>query len=66
MTAGATWFIAGRLHRHQATAVREEAAAATRAERRARLEEAIARCERGDIASGLERMRASGPTTRCR
>ena len=45
----------------QAAAVREEAAAATRAERRARLEEAIARCERGDVAGGLERMRALGP-----
>src|SRR5207244_11568094 len=61
LTALATALLTGRLYRKEVRTVREEATAATRAERRARLEEAIARCEAGDVAEGLRRIQAIGP-----
>jgi serine/threonine protein kinase/WD40 repeat protein len=53
----AAWLLTGRAHRADVQTAREQADTATRAERRARLEAAIALCERGQVALGLERMR---------
>jgi WD40 repeat protein len=57
LAAGITLFATSRAHRDRDRVQQEQTEEARRAEHRAQLEEAIARCERGDIASGLERMR---------
>jgi eukaryotic-like serine/threonine-protein kinase len=61
LTALVTAFLVGRVHRTEVQTAREEMTAATRAERRARLEEAVEKCERGDIAEGVRRIKALGP-----
>jgi eukaryotic-like serine/threonine-protein kinase len=58
IAAGITWLATSRAHRDRDRAQQEQTEAVTRSEHRVRLEEAIARCERGEIASGLERMRS--------
>src|SRR5262249_50167768 len=58
VAAAGGWYFAARAKRADAEAARDEAHSATRAERRSRLEAAIAMCERGQIAVGLEQMRA--------
>ena len=60
VSVGLTWLVSGRVHRGKVQAARTDVAVATQAERRARLDEAIARCERGDIGGGLDRIRALG------
>ncbi|HEX3148976.1 MAG TPA: WD40 repeat domain-containing serine/threonine-protein kinase [Gemmataceae bacterium] len=57
LAAWVTWVASNLRHGEVERTQQAETEAARRAEHRTRLEEAIARCERGDIASGLERMR---------
>jgi WD40 repeat protein len=54
----AAWFLTGRAHRADVQLAREQAETAARADRRAQLEAAIALCDRGQVAPGLDRMRA--------
>jgi WD40 repeat protein len=61
LAALVTWVAARRAHQTETLPLRVDREAAVRAERRARLEEGIARCEAGHIAEGVRRIQTLGP-----
>jgi serine/threonine protein kinase/WD40 repeat protein len=52
-----TWFITSRAHRGEQQSLRVQSETASKTERRARMEAAIAMCERGQVALGLDQIR---------
>jgi serine/threonine protein kinase/WD40 repeat protein len=58
VVSAATALVTWALTRSEVKGLREQADAAARAERRAKLESAITLCERGQVRAGIEQMRA--------